>query len=77
MGVDWSGSLDRWIVHVTHLVKSVQKRDLLHLRKVTTVVTKGGAVSRESGVTQRYFGTTISLRKIANVCCALIFVAVI
>lgn len=69
--------MDRWIVHVTHLVKSVQKRDLLHLRKVTTVVTKGGAVSRESGVTQRYFGTTISLRKIANVCCALIFVAVI
>lgn len=72
----WIG-VDRWIVHVTHLVKSVQKRDLLHLRKVTTVVTKGGAVSRESGVTQRYFGTTISLRKIANVCCALIFVAVI
>lgn len=47
MGVDWSGSLDRWIVHVTHLVRSVQKRDLLHLRKVTTVITKGGAVSRE------------------------------
>lgn len=72
----WIG-VDRWIIHVTHLVKSVQKRDLLHLRKVTTVVTKGGAVSRESGVTQRYFGTTIFLRKIANVCCALIFVAVI
>ena len=26
---------------------SVQKRDLLHLSEVTTVVTKGGAVSRE------------------------------
>ena len=41
----WIG-LDRWIVHVTHLVKSVQKRDLLHLRKVTIIVTKGRAVSR-------------------------------
>lgn len=75
--MDWSESLDRWIVHVTHLVKSVQKRDLLHLRKVTTVVTKGGAVSLESGVTQKYFGTTIFSPKIADVCCALIFVAVI
>lgn len=75
--MDWSESLDRWIVHVTHLVKSVQKRDLLHLRKVTIVVTKGGAVSLESGVTQKYFGTTIFSPKIADVCCALIFVAVI
>ena len=33
-------------MHVTHLVKSVQKRDLLHVRKVTIIVTKGGAVSR-------------------------------
>ena len=67
-------------MHVTHLVKSVQKRDLLHLRKVTIIVTKGGAVSRECcharGVTQRYC-TAIFLSKIAGVYCALIFVAVI
>lgn len=62
-------------------LKVCRKRDLLLCKKVTTVVIKGGAVSRkvmsrESGVTQGYFDTAIFLPKIADVCCALLLVAV-